>query len=103
VHSVAHCTESGAGERSDPDVPVRILPAQLLERLANRFDAALAPGRSALFTTKRSAISINPAFMTWMPSPDSGTSMTTVVSAAAATSSSDCPTPTVSIRIRSKP
>src|SRR2546422_229829 len=38
-----------------------------------------------------------------MPSPDSGTSTRTVVSAVRATSSSVCPTPTVSMRIRSKP
>ncbi len=47
------------------------------------------PGRSALFTTKTSAISISPAFITWMPSPDSGTSTTTVVSATRITSNSD--------------
>ena len=38
-----------------------------------------------------------------MPSPDSGTRTRTVVSAMRATSSSLCPTPTVSMRMRSKP
>src|SRR2546427_5787136 len=50
-----------------------------------------------------SAISITPAFNVWMPSPDSGTSTSTVDSAVRATSSSVWPTPTVSIRIRSNP
>ena len=40
-----------------------------------------APSRSALLTTRRSAASSRPAFIVWMPSPDSGTSTTTVVSA----------------------
>jgi hypothetical protein len=62
-----------------------------------------APGRSALLMTNRSAASIRPAFMAWMESPDSGTSTTTVLSAAAAMSSSDWPTPTVSMMTRSKP
>ncbi len=38
-----------------------------------------------------------------MPSPDSGTSSSRLVSAMRDTASSDCPTPTVSTRIRSKP
>src|SRR6266567_2952933 len=46
---------------------------------------------------------MTPAFNVWMPSPDSGTSTSTVVSAVAATSSSVWPTPTVSTRIRSNP
>src|SRR2546428_10732534 len=50
-----------------------------------------------------SAISMTPAFNVWMPSPDSGTSASTVDSAVRATSSSVCPTPTVSIRTRSNP
>jgi hypothetical protein len=61
---------------------------------------ARAPGRSALFTTNRSAASMRPAFMVWMESPDSGTRTTTVLSAAAAMSSSLWPTPTVSTRTR---
>ena len=36
-----------------------------------------APGRSALFTTNRSDASINPAFIVWIESPDSGTTSTT--------------------------
>ena len=55
-----------------------------------------APPRSALFTTKMSAISIRPAFIVWIVSPASGTSTTTTVSAVSMTSSSVCPTPTVS-------
>src|SRR5882762_5358764 len=50
-----------------------------------------------------SAISITPALRVWMPSPDSGTSTRTVVSAVRAMSSSVCPTPTVSTSTRSKP
>ena len=50
-----------------------------------------------------SAISISPAFSVWMESPDSGTSTTTLVSAVRAMSSSLCPTPTVSMRMRSMP
>ncbi len=41
--------------------------------------------------------------MVWMPSPDSGTSTTTVVSASLTTSSSVWPTPTVSTRTQSNP
>ena len=62
-----------------------------------------APSRSALFTTRMSAASRRPAFMVWMPSPDSGTSTTTVVSASRTMSSSVWPTPTVSTRIQSNP
>src|SRR6266568_1135805 len=62
-----------------------------------------APGRSLLLTTYTSAISITPALRVWMPSPDSGTSTRTVVSALRAMSSSVCPTPTVSTRMRAKP
>ncbi len=62
-----------------------------------------APGRSALLTTNRSAISITPDLSVWMPSPDSGTRTRTVESAIPVTASSDWPTPTVSMRSRSKP
>ena len=62
-----------------------------------------APGRSALFTTKTSAISMIPALIIWTPSPSPGVRTTSVVSAIAATSSSDCPTPTVSRMTSSKP
>ncbi len=41
--------------------------------------------------------------MVWMPSPDSGTSTTTVVSARRTMSSSVCPTPTVSTITQSNP
>ncbi len=74
-------------------------------RASLRFPGAAGrrPGRSALFTTKRSAISMMPDLRVWMPSPDSGTRTSTVESTLRATSSSDCPTPTVSMMIRSKP
>ena len=45
-----------------------------------------APSRSALFTTKMSAISRIPAFIAWTVSPDSGTSTTTTRSAIPTTS-----------------
>ena len=56
----------------------------------------LAPGRSDLFITKKSAISIKPAFINCTSSPDSGTNTTTAISTAFITSYSPCPTPTVS-------
>src|ERR1044072_7839195 len=46
---------------------------------------------------------MRPDLSVWMPSPDSGTSTSTVLSAMPVTASSDCPTPTVSIRRRSNP
>ena len=58
-------------------------------------------GRSALLTTKTSAISRMPAFAAWMESPIPGTTRTATESAMAAISTSTCPTPTVSIRITS--
>ena len=63
--------------------------------------ATSEPSRSALFTTKTSAISKIPAFATWTASPQPGETTTTVVSVAAATSTSACPTPTVSTITRS--
>ena len=65
--------------------------------------ASSAPSRSALFTTKRSAISRIPAFDACTASPHPGWTTTSVVSAAVATSTSACPTPTVSTMIRSFP
>ena len=44
-----------------------------------------------------------PALIAWMSSPSPGTVITTVVCAAFMTSISSCPTPTVSMRMRSKP
>ena len=64
---------------------------------------ASAPSRSALFTTKTSAISRMPAFTAWIASPIPGASSTSVVSASEATSTSACPTPTVSTSTRSHP
>src|ERR1700680_334712 len=62
-----------------------------------------APGRSAILTTKQSAISSNPALMVCAESPRPGTVTTTTVSATFMISSSTCPTPTVSTRIMSQP
>ncbi len=62
-----------------------------------------APSRSALLTTKMSAISRMPAFAACTASPIPGASSTSVVSAADAISTSDCPTPTVSISTISNP
>src|SRR5487761_396463 len=56
-----------------------------------------APSRSALFSTKTSAISISPAFRFCTSSPIPGTRTTSVQSASRAISTSPCPTPTVSI------
>ena len=55
-----------------------------------------APGRSALLTTKTSAISISPALLAWTASPHPGLTTTSVVSAWPTTSTSTWPTPTVS-------
>ena len=55
------------------------------------------PARSALFTTKMSAISMRPALFACTVSPHPGFTTTTVVSASPAISTSTCPTPTVSI------
>ena len=57
-----------------------------------------APSRSALLTTKMSPISITPALMVWMSSPDQGIATRTTVSASRAMSTSDWPMPTVSTR-----
>ena len=61
-----------------------------------------APSRSALFTTKTSAISMMPALRAWTSSPSPGTS-TTRPRRRAAISTSSWPTPTVSTRTTSLP
>ena len=66
-------------------------------------DDGVGAGRSALLTTKRSAISMRPAFMACMASPPSGTRATMTVSARPMISSSACPTPTVSTMVTSVP
>ena len=71
--------------------------------IASSATARSAPSRSALLTTKTSAISRMPALIAWMSSPRPGTSTTAVVSAARTMSTSSWPTPTVSMRITSKP
>ncbi len=58
--------------------------------------ALSAPGRSALFTTKMSPISITPALIVWISSPEPGIATRTTESASSAMSISDWPTPTVS-------
>ena len=70
-------------------IPRMVRPARIAFITSISFTNRSAPGRSALFTQKMSATSIRPAFIAWMPSPDSGTRTTTVESAAAAISSSD--------------
>ncbi len=65
----------------------------------NWLSSRSAPSRSALFSTKMSAISITPAFRFWTSSPRPGTSTSSVQSASRATSISSWPTPTVSTRM----
>ena len=62
-----------------------------------------APSRSALFTTKMSAISMMPALSACTSSPDPGTRITIDTSAVRTMSTSSCPTPTVSMRTMSVP
>ena len=68
-------------------------------------DAAVrsAPSRSALLTTKMSAISMMPALSACTSSPAPGTIVTTEMSAVRTMSTSSCPTPTVSMMTTSKP
>ena len=97
----------GPAHASTGDLPVDVLRAWSCccsagaPRTSARPSARARPTRSALFTTKRSAASISPAFIVWMASPDSGTSTTTVVSASRMMSSSVWPTPTVSTSTQS--
>ena len=65
--------------------------------------ARSAPSRSALLTTKMSAISMTPALSAWTSSPDPGTSVTIDTSAVRTISISSWPTPTVSTRMMSFP
>src|SRR5688572_3168316 len=62
-----------------------------------------APSRSALLTTKISAISMMPALSAWTSSPAPGLKTTTVTSAVRAMSTSAWPTPTVSMITTSRP
>ena len=62
-----------------------------------------APSRSALFTTKMSAISMMPALSACTSSPVPGTSTTIDTSAVRTMSTSSCPTPTVSMITKSRP
>ena len=62
-----------------------------------------APSRSALFTTKTSAISMMPALRACTSSPAPGTTVTIDTSAVRTMSTSSCPTPTVSMMTTSRP
>src|SRR5215469_2941184 len=62
-----------------------------------------APSRSLLLIAKMSAISMIPALMVCTSSPMPGTRIRIVMSASRTMSTSSCPTPTVSIRITSRP
>ena len=62
-----------------------------------------APSRSALLTTKMSAISMMPALSAWTSSPAPGTIVTSDTSAVRTISTSSWPTPTVSMRTTSLP
>ena len=62
-----------------------------------------APSRSALLTTKMSAISMMPALSACTSSPLPGTSITIETSAVRTMSTSSWPTPTVSMRTTSLP
>ena len=62
-----------------------------------------APSRSALLTTKMSAISMMPALSACTSSPVPGTSITIETSAVRTMSTSSWPTPTVSMRTTSLP
>ncbi len=65
--------------------------------------ARSAPSRSALLTTKMSAISMMPALSACTSSPLPGTVITIEISAVRTMSISSCPTPTVSISTTSFP
>ncbi len=83
---------STTGTRHSPMVGLRSSMFSRSRRVSG------APSRSALLTTKMSAISSRPALLAWMASPQRGVTTTTVVSAAPAISTSTWPTPTVSTR-----
>jgi len=76
----------------------------LRSSMSSRFRrTSLAPGRSALLTTKMSATSSRPALFACTASPIPGFITTTAVSAARTTSTSTWPTPTVSTITGSNP
>ena len=83
--------------------------ACLKQQVMQRLDLAIKTGelsesdRSDLLITKISAISMIPAFIICISSPDSGTSTKTTESTCSTTSISICPTPTVSKIIISNP
>src|SRR5437588_11990074 len=112
---VASAPASTAFPRPPPSSPVwgggewwgatcrNAFPRRIPNITSTSWRSVSAPGRSLLLTTYTSAISITPALSVWMPSPDSGTSTSSVVSALRAISSSVWPTPTVSTRMRANP
>ena len=71
-------------------------PRRSVSIASSSFSVRWASGRSALLTTKASAISSTPALMAWMSSPSPGGQTTRRVSASRVTSTSDWPAPTVS-------
>ena len=92
----------GADDRRLPVVAGRSPPSPAW--CAGRGPTSWAPGRSLLLTTKMSAISRMPALAAWIESPMPGaTTHQRACRPATAISTSAWPTPTVSIRITSKP
>ena len=89
------------------DAPARSRASSPATQAEHQLDARCAGGRRRAgrpCSPRRCRRSpSDPAFSVWIESPDSGTRITTVVSAVRATSSSLWPTPTVSMRMRSKP
>ena len=101
----ARCARSRATARRRPSPSVatvatiggRHARAPASSSIASRsLTVSCTPARSALFTTKMSAISSSPAFAACTSSPQPGFTTTTVVSAWPAISTSTWPTPTVS-------
>ena len=98
-------SSSGRRRRSSPGLQDRRTPAPSQGCSADRLHAAAvrsAPSRSALLTTKMSAISMMPALSACTSSPVPGTSTTIETSAVRTMSTSSCPTPTVSMMTMSR-
>ena len=67
------------------------------------FSIKFVPGKSDLFITYISGISIIPAFIVWIASPIKGVIINKTVSTTLAIAISTCPTPTDSTKITSFP
>ena len=67
------------------------------------FWASILKGSSALLTKIKSATSVIPRFIPWSSSPAPGATQSTNISIMSANANSDCPTPTDSTNITSKP